>query len=129
MDYRAVALCILRQAEQYLLVETYDNSLEVTYYRPVGGTIELGEDSKSTVIREVREEINAEISNPRLITVIENIYPYGDSIGHDIDFIYEAELLDRSFYEQQQIIGQEGEKSFTAVWIDLHTIKNDPSKM
>jgi len=129
MQYRAVSLCIFRRDEQYLFVEKYDKTLGVTYYRPVGGTIEFGEDSKSTVIREVREEINAEISTPKLLAVIENIFPYEDSIGHDLDFIYEAELLDRSYYDQKQITGHEGEKNFTAVWIDLNSIKNDPTKM
>ncbi|MCM3633610.1 NUDIX hydrolase [Paenibacillus camelliae] len=128
MKYRAVALCIVRREDQYLLVEKYDEVLDVTYYRPVGGTIEYGEDSKSTVIREVREEISAEISEPILVSVIENIYPYGTSIGHDINFIYEAGFIDESFYTRKQIIGTEGEESFNAIWIDLATINKDDKR-
>uniref|UniRef100_UPI00403F4E39 NUDIX domain-containing protein n=1 Tax=Paenibacillus sp. FSL R5-0470 TaxID=2921641 RepID=UPI00403F4E39 len=35
-------------------------------FRPVGGTIEYGEDSKSAVIREVKEEINIDIIEPKI---------------------------------------------------------------
>lgn len=45
MQYRAVSLCIFRRDEHYLFVEKYDKTLGITYYRPVGGTIEFGENS------------------------------------------------------------------------------------
>lgn len=128
MKYRAVSLCLVKREEQYLFVEKYDEVLEVTYYRPVGGTIEFGEDSRSTVIREVKEEINADISEPELITVIENIYSYGPDIGHDLNFVYKADIVDDSYYEQDVINGVEGEEGFQAVWIDLNSIKNDANK-
>lgn len=128
MKYRAVALCLVKREEQYLLVEKYDEVQGVTLYRPVGGTIEFGEDSRKTVIREVKEEINADISEPELITVIENIFNYGNEIGHDLNFIYKADILDGSYYEHDVINGIEGEESFSAVWIELNSIKNDASK-
>ncbi|WP_397376708.1 NUDIX domain-containing protein [Paenibacillus sp. p3-SID867] len=40
----------------------------------VGGTVEYGESSKETIIREVREELNAEIQEPKLKFVIENLF-------------------------------------------------------
>jgi len=128
MKYRAVSLCLIKREEQYLFVENYDEVIEVTYYRPVGGTIEFGEDSRRTVIREVKEEINADISEPELITVIENIYNYGADTGHDLNFIYKADIVDGSYYEQDVINGVEGEEGFQAVWIDLNSIINDANK-
>ncbi|MFB5267540.1 hypothetical protein ACE41H_12215 [Paenibacillus enshidis] len=40
--------------------------------------------------REVKEEINVDIIEPKLIGIIENIYPFDGQIGHEYDFIYEA---------------------------------------
>lgn len=128
MQYRAVALCLVKREEQYLFAEKYDEMQGVTLYRPVGGTIEFGEDSRRTVIREVKEEINADTSEPELITVIENIFNYGDEVGHDLNFIYKADIVDKSYYTQDTITGVEGEESFSVVWIDLESIKHDASK-
>ena len=38
-----------------------------------GGLVELGESAEETVIREVREETNLEVEQPKLIDVVNNI--------------------------------------------------------
>ena len=38
-----------------------------------GGKVELGEETKQTVIREVREETNLTVDNPELIDVVDNV--------------------------------------------------------
>ncbi|MGD0160567.1 MAG: NUDIX hydrolase [Candidatus Bathyarchaeia archaeon] len=38
-----------------------------------GGIVELGEETKQTVIREVREETNLMVDNPELIDVVNNV--------------------------------------------------------
>ncbi|MBL2388312.1 DNA mismatch repair protein MutT, partial [Klebsiella pneumoniae] len=43
-----------------LLVQEYHTDDE-TYYRPLGGSIELGEKSAHTVIREFQEELHTEV--------------------------------------------------------------------
>ncbi|MCQ6563269.1 NUDIX domain-containing protein [Paenibacillus mendelii] len=57
LGYRASSLCIIRR-EDSILVEKFPEVDGVVTYRPVGGTIEYGEDSRSAVIREVKEEID-----------------------------------------------------------------------
>lgn len=116
MKIRTVSLCLIRRNDQILVQETFDEALKKRFYRPVGGTVEYGENSKQTVIREVKEEIDAEIKEPKLIFVIENIFKYLDQIGHEIDFIYEAELIDKDLYNKDEIDGIEGETKYKAVW-------------
>jgi ADP-ribose pyrophosphatase YjhB (NUDIX family) len=69
MHIRAVSLCVIRRRDEFLLEETFDQVTNITYYRPVGGTLEIGENSKNTVIREVKEEINADITDPKLLEI------------------------------------------------------------
>jgi ADP-ribose pyrophosphatase YjhB (NUDIX family) len=38
-----------------------------------GGIVELGEETKQTVMREVREETNLTVENPELIDVVDNV--------------------------------------------------------
>jgi 8-oxo-dGTP pyrophosphatase MutT (NUDIX family) len=54
------------------------------YYRPIGGTIELGERSNETLIREIHEELGVEVVIRRYITCLENIFRVDESIGHEI---------------------------------------------
>ncbi|RKN80742.1 NUDIX hydrolase [Paenibacillus ginsengarvi] len=124
--YRASSLCIIRKDDSILL-EQFAEENGVTTFRPVGGTIEYGEDSRSAVIREVKEEIDQEITGVRLLGIVENIFPHDGQIGHEFDFIYEASLLDASVYEQEIVYGVEGDRTFTAVWKRLGDFKNNAS--
>ncbi|WP_081383049.1 NUDIX domain-containing protein [Paenibacillus odorifer] len=65
LRYRACSLCIIKRRESILL-EQFPEEDGIITFRPVGGTIEYGEDSKSAVIREVKEEINIDIIEPKI---------------------------------------------------------------
>ena len=120
MKIRSVALAILRRKSDEILVQkiTFPGHSTI-YYRPIGGTIELGENSKTTLIRELKEELNQEIEEPCLIAVIENIFGL-EEIGHEIDFIYEAEFKDKSVYQREEIEGIEGNERYKATWKPIH---------
>ncbi|NOU91815.1 NUDIX domain-containing protein [Paenibacillus sp. LMG 31456] len=123
---RVVALCVIRNKDQILVMEHRDPATQLTHYRPVGGTLEYGEKSMETVAREVWEEIGAGLTNLRFLKVIENVFkvkPHGLEIGHTIDFIYEADLVDKSLYSKSLIEGVEGTEKFRVLWISLHEFK------
>jgi ADP-ribose pyrophosphatase YjhB (NUDIX family) len=58
--------------------------------------VELGESSVEAVVREIREELEAELLDPRLLGVLENIFELDGELGHEICFIYLGELADPS---------------------------------
>ena len=128
MKIRTVSLCLIRRGQEILVEETIDPMVNKTFYRPIGGTVEYGENSKDAVIREVREEINAEISDPKLIFVIENIFKYLDQVGHEVDFIYEAELADKTLYNKAILDGTEGVVKYKAVWKPIHEFTSNPTE-
>ncbi|MEK3889843.1 NUDIX domain-containing protein [Bacillus sp. FSL K6-3431] len=108
--YRSSSLCIIWKADSILL-EQFPEEDGVITFRPVGGTIEYGEDSKSAVIRVVKKEINQDIIDSKQLGIIENIFPSYGEVGHEFDFIYEAKFLYNNVYEQDVIQGVEGEKN------------------
>ncbi|WP_163855456.1 NUDIX domain-containing protein [Paenibacillus elgii] len=61
MKIRTVSLCLIRRDDQILVEEIVDEVLKKRLYRPIGGTVEHGENSKQTVIREVMEEIGRRV--------------------------------------------------------------------
>jgi 8-oxo-dGTP pyrophosphatase MutT (NUDIX family) len=102
---RAIALGVFRQGDRILVAEYHDPSRDLTFYRPLGGTIEFGEHSRQTVTREIREEIGAEAVDLRYLGAIENLFVHNGQQGHEIVLLYEGRLADPSVYQQQEIIG------------------------
>lgn len=119
MKIRSVSLGIIRKEENILVEVIHFPGVSTTFYRPIGGTIEFGENSKQTLIKEIREELNQEIEDPQLISVIENIFGVLDERGHEIDFIYEVNLKEKTIYGLEEIDGLEGEQAYKAQWKPL----------
>ncbi|WP_046214387.1 NUDIX domain-containing protein [Paenibacillus wulumuqiensis] len=145
MGIRTTCLCLIQYNDHYLFQETLLKSSGRIMYRPVGGTMEPGEHSRQTVIREVREEIGADLVDPVLRYIIENHYeipaheaaeqsaqaaqPAEDTVikANELCFIYTASLKDQSLYKQPHITGVEGDHTYTAVWKTLREIQQDTS--
>jgi 8-oxo-dGTP pyrophosphatase MutT (NUDIX family) len=90
-----------------------------SYCRPLGGGIEFGETSAEAIVREIREELRAEITNLRLIGTLENIFTYLGSPGHEIIQIYDGEFVDHGLYELPYLLGAESDgTAFKAFWRD-----------
>ena len=89
------------------------------YYRPVGGTIELGERSEEALVREYKEEIGAEIEILQYIDCIESIYKITDNIGHEITLLYTVKFKNEELYKQEVFTVTEGDKITVAKWIAL----------
>lgn len=92
------------------------------YYRPIGGTIELGEKSNETIIREYKEEIAENIEIKCYISCLENIFRIDESIGHEIIQIYLVKFRDTTLYQKKSFKVVEGSKTTYAKWISLKDI-------
>jgi ADP-ribose pyrophosphatase YjhB (NUDIX family) len=100
---RPVALAVIRRGAELLVFEGRDDVKSETYYRPLGGGIEFGEPAEDALRREFREELAAELTNVSLLGVLENIFTVFGRPSHEIVFLFEAELADRSWYEREDL--------------------------
>lgn len=121
---RALALGVFRRGDSILVGVGHDPSKNQTFYRPLGGGIEFGEHSLTTLRREMREEIGAEIKNTHLLGTLENIFVYNRVPGHEIVQIYEADFVDESFYTRSEFTVNEGPLIGRAVWMSLGDFQN-----
>lgn len=101
-----------------LLVQEYHTGDE-TYYRPLGGSIELGEKSAHTVIREFQEELHTEVEITNYLGCLENIFHLDGEIGHEIIQLYSLRLLDMSLYEMEKMNIQDEQTVSYAKWIPI----------
>lgn len=101
-----------------LLVQEYHTGDE-TYYRPLGGSIELGEKSAHTVIREFQEELHTEVEITNYLGCLENIFHLDGEIGHEIIQLYSLRLLDMSLYEMEKMNIHDEQTVSYAKWIPI----------
>jgi ADP-ribose pyrophosphatase YjhB (NUDIX family) len=128
---RPIVLCLFRHGDRILVSRDYDSVKQEHYYRPLGGGIEFGETSRDAIIREMREELDAEIENLIWLGTLENLFTLEGEPGHEIALIYDATFVDRSIYERDSLIGHEREigLSFVAEWKSFDELRRDPARL
>ena len=116
---RAIALCVFLHEGKLLVSDGYDAIKQQSFGRPLGGTIEFGESSHNTIVREIREEVGAEITNLRYLGILENIFTYNGEIGHEIVLMYRGDFVDPAYYQRSPIDGNENGHPLRAIWVPL----------
>ena len=80
---RTIVLGIFLHEDRLLVFRGDDPSRDVIFYRPLGGGIEFGERSADAFVREMREELGAELTGVRYLGMIENIFTHAGKRGHE----------------------------------------------
>ena len=111
---------VRRPSDGAVLVSGSADEGSSDYERPLGGHVEVGERAVDAVRRELREEIGQELEHVRLLDVMENFFTLDGSHGHEIIFVFEADLADPSGYEiDDQAILDDASGSVRVRWRGL----------
>ncbi len=97
MRIRPVVHAVIRDGERILVSHGVDQGR--SYYRSLGGGIEIGERSHEALRRELREELGVELSRVDLLGVLENIFEFEGRQHHEIVFAFDVDVANRSFYD------------------------------
>ncbi|HET9906456.1 MAG TPA: NUDIX domain-containing protein [Anaerolineales bacterium] len=117
---RPIALCIFRNSDRILVFEGHDPVKGETFYRPLGGGIEFGERSEEAVRRELKEELDVEITNLKFIGTLENIFTFNGNSYHEVVLIYDGTLTASELYQQALLTGKEANgDDIRAIWKNL----------
>jgi 8-oxo-dGTP pyrophosphatase MutT (NUDIX family) len=100
---RPLAICAFSHQGRILVSKSFDPLKDEIFYRPLGGKIKFGETAAEALRRELREEIQAEISSLRYLETLENIFVYNGEPGHEIVMVFDGVLDDASLYDQPLI--------------------------
>ena len=83
-EFHARACGIIEQDSKFLIMRVN----KTTYYHIPGGHIEMGENSKQAIIREIKEEIGCDIEEVNLFAIQENFWVRNNKKCHGIEFYY-----------------------------------------
>jgi ADP-ribose pyrophosphatase YjhB (NUDIX family) len=109
------AMAVIRRARDGALLVS--ESADPLFQRPLGGHVEFGEYAVDTIHREFLEEIGQELTDVRLLGVLENIFPWRDGTEHEVVFIFAAALADEAAYEvEDQLIRDDTEPKDRVIW-------------
>lgn len=99
------------------------------HYALIGGRVQIGEDSETTIKREILEELGKEIEITGYITTIENFFEMKSEKYHEIMFVYKAEFTnDQDRKIEDTIKNLEGKEYLMYEWLDLDKIDECPLK-
>jgi len=114
---RPLAICIFRHGNKILVFEGHDRVKHQDFYRPLGGGIEFGESSAAAVQREIREELDEEITDLCYLGTLENIFVFNGTHYHEIVQVYDGRLTNSRLYEKAELRGIEANgQPFRALW-------------
>jgi 8-oxo-dGTP pyrophosphatase MutT (NUDIX family) len=97
---RPIALAVIRRGDELLVFQGHDSIKDEEFFRPLGGGIEFGETAEQALRREIREELDVGLGLVSFLGVLENIFEYEGSPGHEIAFVFDATVDDDSFYRR-----------------------------
>ena len=116
---RPLAIGIIRRGEGLLVAAVQDDAGAVKGWRPLGGSIEFGERAADTLRRELIEELGLAITEPKLLTLMENLYEHQGVLGHDIVLVFETAFEDAGAYSREEFRFSDGGVECRAQWIDV----------
>ncbi len=97
------AMAVIRRPRDGALLVS--ESPDPLFQRPLGGHVEYGEYALETVRREFREELDRELTDVRLLGVLENIFGWQGGTEHEVVFIFTAAFAAADAYEvEEQLI-------------------------
>ena len=94
------AMAVVRRPRDGALLVS--ESADPLFQRPLGGHVEFGEYALDTVRREFREEIGQELTDVRLLGVLENIFGWQGGTEHEVVFIFAAAFASAAAYEIEE---------------------------
>lgn len=118
---RAKVIGILQSGSRLLVEEfTGEHSKGLGhYYRPIGGSIEIGEKSMDALLREFEEELQVTVVINGYMGCIENIFYINEQVGHEIIQVYRVSFTEEENYSKEKFEISEGGKLSFAKWINI----------
>jgi len=126
---RPIAVGVVRRGDELLLMAVRTDDGAIAGWRPLGGTIEFGERAADALKREFVEELGAAIAEPRLLSVIENLYIHNGTAGHEIMFVFTAQPIDHKFLQTESFAFDDGGMRNEVRWVPMARFRTGEERL
>ena len=100
---------VLRYKDKFLFVKMNQNN----FYCMPGGHVELGEDTKTAVLREMEEELGYKVKISRFLGETQNFFIGKDAKPwHELGYYYEVEAENEDDITKEDYFREENDKGF-----------------
>lgn len=97
------------------------------FYALPGGRVEILEDTETTIIREMEEELGLQVEIERLLWVCQSFFGSDDSKYHEVCFYYLINCEDKeSITKEDVFLVSENDKTFEFKWVKIDEIEKEP---
>ncbi|TDL30887.1 NUDIX domain-containing protein [Jeotgalibacillus sp. S-D1] len=94
------------------------------YWALPGGRVKVMEDSKTSLVREMQEELGCDVKITKLLWVAENFFKYAQNNFHEIGFYYSISSSSEDFpFQKGEFFGAEGER-LVYKWVAINELEN-----
>ena len=122
---RPIALGLIKHQDHVFVSKGKDMVNGEDFYRFLGGGIDFRETSLKALEREFQEELQAELTNIRYLTCLDNIFTYNDKPGHELIQLFQCDFIDPSFYKLDHTYTfVEGKHQRDAIWISIEQVQS-----
>jgi 8-oxo-dGTP pyrophosphatase MutT (NUDIX family) len=116
-NYRVAAVMIV---DNHVLIH---KQVKDEHWALPGGRVELLEDSQTSVVREVKEELGMDVKVERLLWFTENFFDYNHKNYHEIGLYYKVSPQNGSFnFHKEEFFGEEGERLIYQ-WVPISNLE------
>jgi 8-oxo-dGTP pyrophosphatase MutT (NUDIX family) len=117
-NYRVAAIMIV---DNHVLIH---KQVKDEHWALPGGRVELLEDSQTSIVREVKEELGIDVKVDRLLWFTENFFDYNNKNYHEIGLYYSVSPTDGIFSMQNEaFFGEEGDRLIYQ-WVPISELEN-----
>jgi len=103
-NYRVAAIMI---EKNHVLVHKQVND---QHWALPGGRVEVLEDSRTSITREIKEELGIDIIVNNLLWFTENFFEYNHKNFHEIGLYYQVSFESKPKFSSEGFYGEEGER-------------------
>lgn len=127
---RPIALGLIEHQAHIFVSKGQDRLTHETFYRFLGGGIDFGETSAAALVREFKEEIQAELTQVEYLGCLDNIFWLNGKRKHELVQLFRAQFVDTRFYQlEAQFDLVEGDRTTKAFWIKTADVLNGSCRL